>query len=202
MRWSIERDRPVIAADASATGRGNSRFGPLAGWALPGLVPLLILFAVARPLDHDESQYVAAAVLARHGLVYRDFAYLQTPLQPLLFAPLAALLGAWTFPGLRLVNALLGAAAVVLVERSARAAGVARRGALAAAGLFASCDIFLFSANVARNDMLPALLATAALWLLVRLARDRGGAGHAALAGLLLSAATAAKLSYAIPALT
>ena len=45
--------------------------------------------AAFRPIDHDEGQYVGAVAMMRFGLPYRDFAYLQTPLQPLLFAPLA-----------------------------------------------------------------------------------------------------------------
>lgn len=168
---------------------------------MAGLAVLLMLLAFARPLDHDESQYVAAAALARHALIYRDFAYLQTPLQPLLFAPLAALAGAFAFPALRLANALLGAATAAFVYAAARVIGGERRWALAAAGLFASTDAFLFSAAVARNDILPALLFAAALWLLARAARGEGGAPDAAAAGLLLSAATAAKLSYAVPAI-
>ncbi|HEU4961012.1 MAG TPA: DUF2029 domain-containing protein [Sphingomonas sp.] len=165
------------------------------------LAALLVLLAFARPLDHDESQYVAAAALARHALVYRDFAYLQTPLQPLLFAPIVSLAGALAFPALRLGNALLGTAAAAFVYAAARAGGGERRWALASAALFACTDAFLFSAAVARNDMLPALLFAAALWLLVRQARGADGRAAAALAGLLLSAATAAKLSYAVPAI-
>lgn len=166
-----------------------------------GLALLLVLLAFARPLDHDESQYVAAAALARHALVYRDFAYLQTPLQPLLFAPIAVLAGPLAFPALRLVNALLGAAAVSLVYAAAREAGADSRRSLIAAALFAGTDSFLFSAAVARNDMLPALLFAGALWLLVRSARGEAGRTAAILAGLMLSAAAAAKLSYAVPAM-
>ena len=66
-------------------------------WLLLALA--LAALAMARPIDHDESQYVAAAVLSAHGLMpYRDFAYLQTPLQPLLFAPIASLGGIWAWP--------------------------------------------------------------------------------------------------------
>jgi hypothetical protein len=170
-------------------------------WLFLGLAAFLALLAFARPLDHDESQYVAAATLARHGVVYRDFAYLQTPLQALLFAPLTALLGMWAFPGMRLLNALLGAATVALVYAAARAAGVNRAAAFLAAGLLSCCDVFLFSAAVARNDMLPACLFAGALWLMCYQTRDVGNRAAAVAIGLLLSAATAAKLSYAIPAL-
>ncbi|MEG8053547.1 hypothetical protein QP185_10385 [Sphingomonas aerolata] len=89
---------------------------------LVGLAALYIALALLRPVDHDESQYVAAAVLTAHGLLpYRDFAYLQTPLQPFLLAPIAVLTGAWTWPALRLTNALLGLATVAFVHAAARA---------------------------------------------------------------------------------
>ena len=153
---------------------------------------------ILRPIDHDESQYVAAAVLSARGLLpYRDYAYLQTPLQPLLLAPLTLLLSGWAWPGLRLVNASLAALAVAGVYRAARAGDVRERVALAAAGLFAGCDILLFAAGTARNDALPAACLAGALWLAMRPAtRSRG-----LLTGVLLAAATAAKLSYALPAL-
>ncbi|QNQ08786.1 glycosyltransferase family 39 protein [Sphingomonas alpina] len=162
---------------------------------------ILVLLALARPLDHDESQYVAAAVLTAHGnLPYRDFAYLQVPLQPMLFAPLAWLLGDWAWPGLRVVNALLGTAAIAFVYRAAREGGAAAGPALLGAGLFACTDILLFSIGTARNDALPVALLAAALPLVIRTANDRGTCWSALLAGALLAAAAAAKISYALPA--
>ncbi|MGH6615564.1 glycosyltransferase family 39 protein [Sphingomonas sp.] len=172
----------------------------LRGW-LSAAALILVLLALARPLDHDESQYVAAAVLAAHGnLPYRDFAYLQVPLQPIVFAPLAWLFGEWAWPGLRVVNALLGTAAIAFVYRGAREGGAAVRPALLGAGLFACTDIMLFSIGTARNDALPVALLAAALPLIMRAANDRGTRWAALLAGLLLAAAAAAKISYALPA--
>jgi hypothetical protein len=52
---------------------------------------LLGISLLTRPINHDEGQYVGAIALMRSGLPYRDFAYLQTPLQPLLLAPLSFL---------------------------------------------------------------------------------------------------------------
>ena len=172
-----------------------------AHWAaFAALTLLLVLLALARPLDHDESQYVAAAALTARGWPPYVYGYLQTPLQPLLFGPLAALFGSSTWPGLRIVNALLGAAAIGFVYRAAREAGAGTRAAIAGAGLFACTDILLFSIGTARNDALPAALMAAALPLIVRAANDRATWWTAALAGLLLAAAGAAKISYALPA--
>lgn len=171
------------------------------GAVFAGVAALLCLFALARPIDHDESQYVAATLLAWHGLPYRDFAYLQTPLQPMLLAPVATSAGGLAWPALRLVNALLGAATLAGVYAAARATRVSPGIAMAASALLALCDIFLFGSAVARNDALPAACLAGALWLAIRAAGDRGTARSAALAGLLLAAATAAKISFALPAI-
>ena len=169
---------------------------------MTGVAALSILFvalAMLRPIDHDESQYVAAAVLTAQGLIpYRDYAYLQTPLQPFLFAPVAALAETFAWAALRIVNAGLGTVAVVAVAGGARAAGASRHMALVSAGLFATTDILLFSIGTARNDALPAACLAIALWLALIPARRRT---MAAVTGLLLAAAAAAKISYAIPAL-
>jgi len=165
------------------------------------LVVLFALLALLRPIDHDESQYVAAAVLSAHGdLPYRDYAYLQTPLQPLLFAPLAWFAGALAWPVLRLANVLLGALLVGCVWRANREAGAQPRAAFIGAVLFATCDCFLFSIATARNDALPAALLGVAMVLIVRAAKGRSSVIAAVLTGLLLAAAAAAKVSYALPA--
>ncbi|MDF0487132.1 DUF2029 domain-containing protein [Sphingomonas sp. H39-1-10] len=170
--------------------------------AWSALAVLLALLALSRPLDHDESQYVAAAWLSARGrLPYLDYLYLQAPLQPLLFAPLAGIAGAWAWPMLRIVNALLGAAAFAGVYRAARVAGVSSRAAITATALFGCCDILLFSIGTARNDALPLALFAAALPAMVRASLGRATPGSALLAGLLLAGAAAAKVSYAVPAL-
>lgn len=166
------------------------------------LAALFVLLALIRPVDHDESQYVAAALLAQTGQPYRDFPYFQTPLQPLLFGPLTQMFGVLAWPGLRIVNALLGAGTVALVVRAARGAGAEARVALAAGAAFACTDILLFGAGVARNDALPAFLFAGAIVIAVEAAGGRGTPTRAALAGLLLAAAAAAKVSYALPAIT
>ncbi|WP_315761380.1 DUF2029 domain-containing protein [Sphingomonas sp. Y38-1Y] len=161
------------------------------------LLVLLLALALARPIDHDESQYVAAAVLSAKGLLpYRDYAYLQTPLQPLLFAPVAALAGAWTWPALRLLNALLGWAAVAATFVVARRAAAGERAALIAALGFTACDILLFSAAMARNDALPAAMLAGAMVLIA----GPPTRARRFVAGLLLAGAAAAKVSYALPA--
>lgn len=164
------------------------------------LLAILLGIAVFRPIDHDEGQYVAAVALMRSGLPYRDFAYLQTPFQPLLFAPLAWLCEGWLFLALRAVNALCAAgAAALLYQTVCRVGGSLRSAGIAAMALVTS-HAFLFAATVARNDALPLLLHMAGLALLI----DALGTGRRPLffmlAGLLLGAAASAKISYGLPA--
>src|SRR5260221_12267823 len=75
----------------------------------------LLAIGLMRPLSVDESQYVAATALAGQGLLpYRDFAYLQTPLQPLAFAPLQWLFAGHLLLAMRIANASLGGATGML----------------------------------------------------------------------------------------
>ena len=167
-------------------------------WEAAGLAIVLVLLALLRPVDHDESQYVAAASLVARGLLpYRDFAYLQTPLQPWLFAPIAWAAGSLAWPVLRIANALLGVVAIVASYRAGRAAGASERAALLAAALFGTCDILLFGIGTARNDALPTALYAVALWLAVKPMQTPR---RALAIGSLLAAAAAAKISYALPA--
>ncbi|MGN6818520.1 MAG: DUF2029 domain-containing protein [Sphingomonas sp.] len=176
--------------------RGGQAGAPL----ILGLIFLFALLSVLRPVNHDESQYVAAAILAGNALPWRDFAYFQTPLQPMLFAPFAVGMGALAWPALRVLNAVLGAVAVLMVGRAAKAAGTTPRMAIMVATLFAGTDILLFSAGTARNDALPAAALAGALVLMVRAARGEGSTGQALLTGFLLALAAGTKISYAIPA--
>jgi len=133
--------------------------------AFAALTLWLVAIAFVRRLSIDESQYVAATALTARGLLpYRDFAYLQTPLQPFVFAPLQWLFAGHLLLAMRLANALLGLVTVVLVYRIARRAGAKEAAALAAAAMLTACQSFTWSVGVARNDMLPAALMIVGLW--------------------------------------
>ena len=195
--WPASVPSPWLAGASrslSRKGRGRKH------WVWPALALLLCLLALLHPIDHDESQYVAAAVLTAHGLIpYRDYAYLQTPLQPFLLAPIAWAAGTVAWPALRFVNALFGALAIRCVYGAAREVAD-RRAAFTATALFACTDILLFSIGTARNDALPGACLAGAIWLAVRAERRGAGKAAALAAGLLLASAAAAKISYALPA--
>lgn len=161
----------------------------------------LLVSAALHPIDHDEGQYVGALALMREGLPYRDFVYLQTPLQPILLSPLLWIAEGWLFPAHRMVNALFATGAAVLIWKSARSVGASVRSATLAVLAMVFCDSFLFGASVARNDALPMVLAAAAQYWLVRAVvagrRDRASALTYAVAGLCLGMAIGVKISYA-----
>ncbi len=152
-----------------------------------------------RRLSIDESQYVASAVLTAKGLLpYRDYAYLQTPLQPFAFAPLQWLFARHILIAMRFANAMLGAATIMLVFGAARRMGAPHRAALTAAAMLAICEAFTWSVGVARNDMLPAMLMMLGLFAI---AKGESGLRMFA-AGVALGLAAGVKISYAIPAAT
>lgn len=164
-------------------------------FAFAALALWLVAIALVRPLSVDESQYVASVALTARGLLpYRDFAYLQTPLQPFVFAPLNWLFTGHLLLAMRMANALLGLATIALVYAAARRAGANERAALAGAMLLVACESFAWCAGVARNDMLPVPLMALGLWLIAR--GGRFGAG------LAFGFAASAKISYAVPAAT
>jgi 4-amino-4-deoxy-L-arabinose transferase-like glycosyltransferase len=175
----------------------ETRAGPRrSAFIFAALALWLMAIAFVRPLSVDESQYVASTALAADGLLpYRDFAYLQTPLQPLVFAPLQWLFAGHLLLAMRIANALLGLVTVMLVYGAARRAGATERPALTASAMLVACESFPWCVGVARNDLLPAALLTLGLWLIVR------GAGWARLcAGVAFGLAASAKISYAVPA--
>jgi 4-amino-4-deoxy-L-arabinose transferase-like glycosyltransferase len=162
-----------------------------------------VLIAVAlliRPSSHDEGQYVAAIALMRSGWPYLDFAYLQTPLQPLLLSPLAALPAGWLLVGARAINGLFALMTAWLLLRQLRGRVAPASAAIAVATLLCT-SVFLLAAAQARNDALPMLLLTAAQGaLLAGLGERRKLLAHG-LAGLLFGLAVSAKINAALPAL-
>jgi hypothetical protein len=159
-------------------------------WLLTGLGLFFLAAALAAPVNHDESQYVAAIALMREGLPYRDWPYLQTPLQPLLLSPLALLPAGWLLVGARLANALFALLTCWALLRLLRGR-VPFWAAATTIGAMALTNAFLFAAEVARNDALPVALLSLGL-----LALDRC---RALVAGLCFGLAISAKISLALP---
>ena len=134
----------------------------------------------------------------RQALPYRDFAYLQTPLQPFLMSPLSFLPAGWMIIGTRATNAALGLLTLLFLSRAlyGRASSWAALVTLAAL----SCSApFLLASSLARNDGVAMVLLAAALPpLLSAIASPK--AVRFALGGALLGFAASAKINAALPA--
>lgn len=168
-------------------------------WELICASFLIGLSILVHRVNHDESQYVAAIALMRTGWPYLDFAYLQTPLQLLLYWPLTFVRAGWLMVAVRLVN---GATAIITVAilGAALSGKVSPPSRLIALAALICSEAFLLAGTLARNDALPmALLAGAILALFEALRKDQGTAWFAS-AGCLLGLAASAKINAAIPA--
>ena len=159
---------------------------------------VIAISALVRSVNHDESQYVAAIALMRQGLPYRDFAYLQTPLQPLLFAPLAYLPAGWVWIGARAANAALGIGTLLLMNLALRKRA-SDSAILVALAALTCTGAFLLATSLARNDALAMFLLAAALPPLLA-ANETGSHRKFALAGLMFGLAASAKINAALPA--
>jgi 4-amino-4-deoxy-L-arabinose transferase-like glycosyltransferase len=163
------------------------------------LVVIVLGFSVLfRRVDHDESQYVAAIGLMRSGLPYRDFAYFQTPLLPLLLSPLARLPAGCTFVAVRMASGLCGVVTILCLWRTLEHRVSFRSRMIALASLLCT-NAFLLASALARNDALAMTLLAAALLPLLR-AIEVNSRLQFALAGLLFGLAISAKISAALPA--
>ena len=169
-----------------------------AGALFVGTAVLIAASIVFRTGSKDESQYVAAVALMRHGWPYLDFAYLQTPLQPLLLSPLALLPAGWVYSAVRAANGLCALGALLVLSAAIRRRAAPRDVYLAMAALACS-QPFLLAASLARNDALPMLLIAVAIAALL-LAIERRSPRAFAVGGLFLGLATSAKISGALPA--
>lgn len=184
------------------TGTESSWSGKGLAWLVWGaLILLFVGFAPIAPVNHDESQYLAAAALTGPGLPYIHYPYLQTPLQPLFTAPIAALADGNAFVALRLATALMALAALWFVFRTQISLGIRQPTALGTTMLMALTYSFQFGATLVRNDMLPLLLMSVGLYGgVVALSGSRRN--HLwAISGVAFGAAAGTKLSYAVPAL-
>ena len=163
------------------------------------VVALLFVMMAARPYNHDDELYVTAGVLARHLTLYRDFAYNQTPLHPLVLSGVFGFLDGHYYLAGRLVSFALALIAALLGWFiAARITGSSRLG-LVVPLLFATSTTIQSAVGCVRNDVLPwtLMLGTVAAVLCGWGARERRGvAAWMMAAGVLASLSPSSKLTY------
>jgi 4-amino-4-deoxy-L-arabinose transferase-like glycosyltransferase len=191
-------DALVPRATRAGNGDRVSRAGRLAGFA--GALGLALLTCFA-PLNHDEHMYVAAGVLVRDQALYTDFAYLQAPYLPYLYAAVFPAAGTYYLLAARLVSLGFGLAAVYVVYGLARVVSKSRFIAALATVFFASHHLTLLIFPYARNHVVALALIVAALACCVRGVTAAGCRPMWSLAtGALAGAAVGMRLTQVLPA--
>ena len=169
-----------------------------------GLLALGLLGMVLANRAHNEQMYIAAGYLLSRGQrLYADFAFVQMPYQPWVYAAVYGVTGGGPYLlKAKLVTwVCIAAAAWLLYGRSRRTSGDALLAATLLT-LFLANYYTIKAAEEASNYALPLLLALAAYVIFLRGLEGRMALGLAAgLAGLALGGAVGTKLYYATLAL-
>ncbi len=151
-------------------------------------------------LNQDEGWYLYAANLVAKGrLPYRDFAFTQGPVMPLVYS---AFTGAWQTFGLlgaRVVTLALGLVGILFAMGTARRLVVddAKKGvaALVVFFLLATNLYHLYYLAIPKTYALAGLFVSVAFFLLTWTSRSRGSAYAAFGAGLCLALAAGTRIS-------
>lgn len=173
-----------------------------AGWAAAVLAALGLTAAnlILGDLNQDEGWYLYAARMVAGGAVpYRDFAYTQGPLLPLVYAPFDRFVAAWGLAGGRLVTAAFGwLAALLAAGLAARLAGPRRREAALLAFALIAVNVYqnYFTTVVKTYSLAACCLAGGFLALAWGLERRRRAPLW--LAGALMALAAGTRSSAAM----
>lgn len=169
--------------------------------ALAGWVALAVANLFFGELNQDEGWYLYAARLVREGQIpFRDFAFTQGPMMPLVYALAQPLVDAWGVGGGRAFTALLGLAAALMSV--ALAHHLAPVGLKQAAALFAWALIALnvyhsYFTTVIKTYSLCALLLAAGFFMVAR-ARERRSRILFFGAGVILAAAASTRITMGL----
>lgn len=170
------------------------------GWfvALSIALTLSVLNAYWGDLNQDEGWYLyAAREVSRGRLPYRDFAFTQGPVLPVVYSTVAPFVSRWGMLAGRAATGFLGwmgalataGLAACLLPRGARAAGALL------AFVFVACNVYQsYFTTAVKTYALTALFLSVAFLLLTQVSR-RHGAWAASGAGVLLALAAGTRLS-------
>jgi hypothetical protein len=172
------------------------------------LLTLIVFFAIAgafatimTSFSHNEHMYIAASVLVCHNQVlYKGFAYLQTPYLPLLYGNIYRLLSVSSYYLLigKLISVLfiiISATALFLIARRALF-DIAI--SLSVVALFFLNITIVCSAKESSNYIMPIALSMASFYMFcVSISKNQIKPFGIALTGFLLAIAIGTKLTYA-----
>ena len=184
----------------------KDKLGEVVFWAVILAAAIATLGqAMTEPLGKDEHMYVAAGVYSLDLAMYSDFAYLQMPYLPRLYALLFSAVGGTHYLLLaRLVSWALGVALISSVTIGVRALSGSRLLGAAAAVLLIMNPITATVLPLAWNAFAPLAVAVPAvllLWAAFRATRTWTISALLATSGLLAGVAVGLKLTAAfVPA--
>jgi hypothetical protein len=160
----------------------------------------MLAITVSAPVSNDEHMYITAGVLTQSHTLYKDFAYLQMPYLPLVYAGIYAVTGTEYYLLYARIFTFLTvfASAVVLFILGYKITGnfaFSLMGVL----LYSFSGITIHSLGYASNAAPPVLFSLLAVYFFLRV-RFGGGVRpmHVFLAGLFIAFACGVKLYYIV----
>jgi len=168
---------------------------------LIAVIPVVLLLGVANlvmgDLNQDEGWYLYAAQQVADGMLpYRDFAYTQGPMLPLVYALLSPVIDTFGVGGGRALTWAFGLLATVLAYTMARSLGGSAAGVLAF--ILAGLNVYQsYFTTVVKTYSLCALFVVFGLFAVSRWVVARK-TGWLVLAGMGLAAAAGTRLSSGI----
>ncbi len=176
------------------------RYGLLAALAFAVLACAAVWFG---GLNQDEGWYLYAARLVDGGkMPYRDFAYTQGPLLPLVYSKFCFVWERWGLLGARVFTALLGLVGLVFAAGLARLAAPSSRKGLAGVLAFAflGCNLYhIYYLSIPKTYALASLCLSAGFYLYgIGAVKCKGAFARGAMffaAGLAMAFAAGARIS-------
>lgn len=168
-------------------------------WTL--LAAALVLTTFSHPFNHNEHMYLSAGVLAADHTLYSDFAYLQTPLHPMIHGLIFSFVppGSYYSAG-KVIQIIFSFIEFLLVFLISRRLSKSIWIAYLICFLFLISPFHLLARTQIANYTLASILALASAYTILSQSKRMGklpaGKGALFLTGLLMGLAISAKLTY------
>ncbi|MFH1879122.1 MAG: phospholipid carrier-dependent glycosyltransferase [Candidatus Omnitrophota bacterium] len=156
-------------------------------------------FIMNAPLSHDEHMYITAGRLAEAQVIYRDFAYLQMPYLPFIYAAFFKLTGTgyYLLAG-RVLSSIFMFFSVLFIYLISYRVSRSLFVSLCMAALMVFNKIIIQTMGYSWNNIMPIAFTVAAFYVFMLSCTEKKiKSAWIFLSGILLSAAVGVKLFYA-----
>jgi hypothetical protein len=156
-----------------------------------------LLFSLSvQGTNHDESQYILAALFSQQNAIYKDYLYLQPPLHAVLLGFVFKHTDFGYFFVARLTSFFFAASSLMMFYLILRRFSTRLTAIVFCTVLVFSWNFYLGAAR-ARNDMMPLLFSLIAVYLMLRPSETFSSKSLVlGLSGLLIAFAVGTKLNY------